>query len=208
MRPLLTLLSIAALLGCARHPPAKQFPDEFIPSCDQADAGAPAATEDTFLAFVDAQAAHAVLADPCRSPELTAPAPGSVLDPLTPSQFTFNPTHAVCRLPVPAHRTHGRPWWERAGELLEGTAEAAPCPPLTGESYSFKVIRFGEAKPVYRALLSVTSFTPDPVIWKAALAGRSGQTLNLSIERGVFVNGTLTQGPYTEPQPYSFPVGP
>ena len=66
----------------------------------------------------------------------------------------------------------------------------------------------GETAAVYSAMLSLTSFTPDATIWKKAMAGRQGQTLTLTIERAVFFRGDINQGPYLQPLPYPFVVGP
>ena len=57
-------------------------------------------------------------------------------------------------------------------------------------------------------MLSVTSYTPDAVKWRAAMGGRSGQAFTLTIERAVFFRGDINQGPYVQPTPYGFTVGP
>jgi len=94
-----------------------------------------------------------------------------------------------------------------AADLLEGTAEAH-CGAFSGENYLLRIRRTGDSTPLYRVLLSVTSLQPDPAIWRRALSGRNGQTVSVTIERAIFLGGSISEGPYVQSQPYSFLVGP
>jgi len=113
------------------------------------------------------------------------------------------PALAACRRAAP----EGRSLLARLGSLVEGTA-AAHCGALTGENYVFQLVRAGEGRPVYTALLSVTSFSPDPALWRQALAGRNGQMLSVVIQRAVFFRGDISEGPFVQPTPETFRVAP
>lgn len=218
LRSSIVFLALLATISCSSNNGGTPTVDEYIVDCTATDGGQGFASDENFVKFVEAESANRVVPDGCLSPELTAPNPSIRLDARTPPTFTFHATHVTCGLSRPSAPAYGclslksgRPLWSRllhAGAgLLEGTAEAH-CGAFTGENYYFRFKRSGESNPVYSAMLSVTSFTPDTTIWQRALSGRSGQTLSLTIERGFFLRGDINQGPYVQPQPYSFTVGP
>ncbi|HJZ88943.1 MAG TPA: hypothetical protein VKN99_27410 [Polyangia bacterium] len=190
-------------------------PDEYIVNCDSAADAGTFTSDENYSAFVNAEAAHRVLADPCKSPQLATPTPGSTLDRSTPPMIAFANKGPTCQLrlaqPVlmAACRLHQAPLWRKLVRafLLEGVAEAH-CGAFSGENYLLRLLHAGEAKPVYMAMLSVTSFTPDPIIWQKAMRSRNGQTLTMTIERALFFRGDIMDGPYIQPQPYSFQVAP
>ena len=62
------------------------------------------------------------------------------------------------------------------------------------------------ATPLYTAMLSVSSFTPDAAKWQKALSGRNGQTVVIVIERAFFLRGDMNQGPFRAQS--TFTVGP
>ena len=212
------LLPLIAAVSCSSSAPASPGANEYILNCDGVDAGTVNVTSDENLTkIIEADSAQRVSKDACQSPLLTAPADGSKLDPAHAPTFTFSATHPTCAL----HRAPGtrfgrllrreQPAWSKALEstlALVVKAAEAHCGAITGENYLFRLVHAGENNPVYSAMLSVTSFTPDAAIWQKALAGRQGQSLTLTIERAVFLRGDINQGPYLQPVPYSFTVGP
>ncbi len=212
--PALLALAISA---CASKAPGVPGADEYIVNCDGADGGAVTSDED-YTKIIEADSAGTSVADACRSPLLAAPTPGTKLDPVQPPVFTFSAVHPTCGLHREQgtrfgclQRQQGQPGWSSALEsalaLVVRPAEAH-CAAFTGENYLFRLAHAGEAAAVYSAMLSLTSFTPDPAVWKKAMAGRQGQTLTLTIERAIFFRGDINQGPYRQPQPWSFVVGP
>ena len=207
-------LGLLALLGCSHqnNPPGA---DEYIVDCTVN--ASQFASDDSFAKFTEAEAAGRVTTDDCKSPELLGPSFGATLSAGAPPLFLFNPIHScgVVR-PTDSPRryvggTGARPMWlsvlKFTADLLEGTAEAR-CGAFSGENYLFRIRRAGDSTPLYTALLSVTSFQPDPAIWRRAFAGRNGQTVSVTIERAIFLGGSINEGPYVQSQPYSFPVGP
>ncbi len=202
-----------ALLLLAGCPSASRDVDEYVVSCEAAAVGQPSTSDENFIRFAEAEAAGRFSADACRSPELLTPAPGTALDLNGPPVISFRPAHADCAGAAPVDgplgcRARPRPSAaERtlsfAADLVVPTAHAH-CAAFTGDNYLLRVTVAGEARPLYTAMLSVTSFTPDAQAWKRALSGRSGQSVSLTIARGGFLRGDLNEGPYVRPQPYTF----
>ena len=213
------LLAMAAVSSsCSSKASSVGGAAEYILSCDIADAGSATLTSDeNYTRFIEAESAQRVLKDACQSPLLSSPASGARLDPAHAPVFSFSATHPTCALHRETGTRFGRllpreqPAWSKALEsglsLVVKNAEAH-CGAISGENYLFRLVHAGEADPVYSALLSVTSFTPDAAIWQKALGGRQGQTLTLTIERAIFVRSDISQGPWVQPVPYSFVVGP
>ena len=56
-------------------------------------------------------------------------------------------------------------------------------------------------------MLSVTSFTPAAAIWERAMSSHAGQTARITIERGYLSSGSVTEGPYVQPEPYTLTIG-
>ena len=199
MRTAVVLL-ICACSGAT--PPAQPpTPDEYIANCESAgDAGIPVTSDENYTAFLNAEAASRVVADCGRAPRMMAPS--GTLSAATPPAFSFTPTNSTCA-------RKQAPLWKRLVRafVLEGTAQAH-CGAISGENYLLRLVHPGESKPVYMAMLSVTSFTPDAAIWTHNLAGRSGQTLVLTVERASFLMGDITEGPYVQPAPISLTVTP
>jgi hypothetical protein len=205
MRRVLILLALAA---CGKDAPTVPQPNEYIFDCENLapDAGT-FASDENWDAFVNAEAAKRVMTDAAKAPVLTAPASGTMLSAAGPPTFTFSPTPSSARRGGPGCPAHRRAAPSLLARLIEGTAEAH-CGAFTGENYVFRLSRAGESQPVYLAVLSVTSFTPNADQWKVALAGRTGQTLTMTIERAVFFKGDISDGPYLQPTPWSFGIGP
>ena len=210
------LLGFFVLTSCSSSKDVGKA-DEYVVDCNTLDGGQAFASDENYVKFVEAESARRVIADSCKSPELVAPDPASRLDPRTPPAFSFRATHVGCALRPQSGPVYGcysvkpqRPLWSRlvglGSSLLEGTAEAH-CGAFSGENYFFR-FKSSDNNPVYTAVLSVTAFTPDAGIWQRALSGRSGQILSLTIQRGVFFRGDINEGPYVQPQPYSFTVAP
>jgi hypothetical protein len=207
---------LLVLLGCSKDPPPEVTPDEYVFDCDSAALpdGGLFASDENWAAFVNAIAAGKLVTDGCRGPILEAPATSTLLNPSAPPTFSFMPTGAGCSLAptrpttLACRRAPSRPsLLARIGDLVEGTAEAH-CGALTGENYVFQLVRAGEDRPVYTAVLSVTSFSPDPALWRQALAGRNGQMLSVVIQRAVFFRGDISEGPFVQPTPETFRVAP
>jgi hypothetical protein len=213
--PFLFLLSFAA---CGSSPSGPPPADEYIVDCEAGDAGVPTASDENYAAFLNAEAAGGVHPDACLAPQLSAPTAGATLDRTTPPTFSFLASGPSCArassrgVQLAACRARGRSGRGVGARLYrafvgEGIAEAH-CAAFSGENYLFRLLHAGESKPVYTAVLSVTSFTPDAAIWQRALAGRGGQTFTLTIERAVFLMGSIQQGPYVQPTPYTFTAAP
>lgn len=210
----LSIVSGICMLGlgaCDSHSHA-QGADEYVVGCETVDAGEPAASDESFTKFVEAEAAGRVRIDAAQAPVLNQPAPGSTISIATPPEFSFCRTPGMCALPrsrTLACRAVSRDGWlARLGRLvsLEQTAHAH-CGAFSGENYFFVLRRPGETEPVYRAVLSVTRFRPDADIWKRVLSGRVGQTLELTITRGIFFRGDLMEAPTVQP-PIALTVAP
>lgn len=192
--------------------------DEYVVDCETVDAGQPATSDENYASFVNAEAAGRVTADACKSPELTAPASGSTLDANAPPTLTFLASHATCarsvrsqgalgcNLPVRRPSAAGRVL-EVVGSALEGTAEAH-CGAISGDNYLLRIKLAGQQQPLYSAMLSVTSYTPDADIWKRALSGAKGKGVVMTIARAGFLRGDINEGPYVQPEPYTFTVAP
>jgi hypothetical protein len=212
MRRALVTALVLASLGCSNQGGTSRA-DEYIFDCT-ADAKQ-FASDENYVKMIEAEAARRVVADTCKSPELFSPDQSVRLSPAAPPTFIFNPLHtcAAQRFPNPVRgcAIKIRPAWLNAlkfgANLLEGTAEAA-CGPMTGENYLLRVTRRGDSTALYTAMLSVASFSPNAVIWRRALAGSTNQSVSVTILRAVFLRGSINEGPYVQPQPYSFTVGP
>jgi hypothetical protein len=210
MRSILMWVLGLGLAACGSDTPAVLVPDEYIIDCDALapDAGAATfASDENWNAFVNAEAAGKVQTVAAQAPALTVPAMGATLSAATPPTFTFKPTPtSAARTRAPVCHAGARSALAWLGELVEGTAEAH-CGAFTGENYVFRVTAAGSTRPLDMAVLSVTTFSPDATKWKTALAGRSGQTVAVTIERGIFFRGDISEGPYVQ-TPYPFVVGP
>ena len=197
-----SLLALA-FLACGDNAAAPPAPDEYVINCETATDAGSFASDENYTAFVNKEAAHAVVKDCTKAPQLTLPSAGTTLDPATPPVITFNDTAATC--------FHRRPptLWRRllAAFVLEGVAEAH-CGAFTGTNYLLRLSHAGESAPVYMAELSVTSYTPDGTIWRNKLSAHRGQTLELTIERAIFFRGDIMDGPFVQPQAYTFTVAP
>ena len=217
MRLVMVTAVLLASMGCS-HQGGASSADEYIVDC--AVNASQFASDENYVKMVEAEAARRVVADPCKSPELLSPVDSSVrLSPGAPPTFIFNPIHICAAANRPSNPVQGcsmkknqpAPAWLSAlkfgASLLEGTAEAH-CGAMSGENYLLRVTRTGDSTSLYTAMLSVTSFMPDAAIWRRALSGRNGQTVSVTILRSVFLRGSINEGPYVQPQPYSFTIGP
>jgi hypothetical protein len=216
MRRALVTAVLLASLSCSNHG-GTSTSDEYIVDC--ATNATQFASDENYVKMIEAEAARRVVADPCKSPELFAPDPSVRLSPGAPPTFIFNPIHTCAAANRSSNPVQGcsmkknqpAPAWLSAlkfgASLLEGTAEAH-CGAMSGENYLLRVTRTGDSTSLYTAMLSVASFTPDAGIWRRALSGRNGQTVSVTILRSVFLRGSINEGPYVQPQPYSFTIGP
>jgi hypothetical protein len=221
--PRLSLVIVAgAALGlapaCHEHDDQPDQVDEIVISCEDRPGDEPFASDESWITFVEAQASGRVTQDDCKAPVLTAPAPGGTLDRTAPPVFTFTATQPACgeargrggAAPGPGFRARPRAptFWQRLNrELGPLNVAHAHCPAVMGANYVLS-IKTGDGKAVYTALLSRLSFTPKADTWSKAMAGRGGQALKLTIERAVFVKGTIMEGPFVQKQPFTLTVAP
>jgi hypothetical protein len=178
--------------------------DEFFVDCTGTDAGTGVTSDENLAAFINAEASGKVKPDPCKSPVITAPK--GTVSAATPPPISFDDVNSAC-LATPARpRTgmrqvpHDQPGYSRIVEALLArvTGEAhAHCGAISGTNYYLKVLPQSGTTPIYSAMLSVNSFTPDVAKWQKAMSGRNGQTVTMVIERAVFFKGDINDGPYS-----------
>jgi hypothetical protein len=207
-------LALVLLAACHEHAEKPAEVDEIVISCEARQGDEPFASDESWITFVEAEAAGRVVKDDCKAPVLTTPAPGGTLDRTTPPLFTFTATQAACgqaRAPggagfrAPPRRLS---FWQRLGrELGPINVAHAHCPAVMGPNYVF-AIKTADGQPVYTALLSRLSFTPKADIWSKAVGSRGGQMLKVSIERALFVKGSIMEGPFVQQQPFTLTVAP
>jgi len=191
--------------------------DEYIVDCAGTDAGTGVTSDENLAGFINAEAANRVVKnDPCESPELVSPVAGARLSVQTPSEFVFNRTH-TCQNPTGSilPRTGSRrvprqqPAYSRILEAVLtriSTEAQAHCGAITGTNYYFKVMPQNGTTPLYTAMLSVNSFTPDGAKWQKALSGKSGQNVTVIIERAEFFKGDIAGSVFSTQA--TFAVGP
>jgi len=204
-----TLPLVLLLAACHDHAQGAGAADEYRYDCDNRPAGVTVfATDESFRAFVEAEAGRGFTADDARAARVTAPAPGATLSAANPPQFVLQLPLAV--LPPAAGRPVRPPRPSRWQRLLDALAPVgtawAHCPAVNGANMLFR-LQDG-AMPVYTAVLSVNSFTPDPARWRKALGGRVGKTLTLTLVRAVLGDGDVREGPFVASTAPTFLVGP
>jgi len=217
LRPVSLVLALIAAASCSGsdHDGDRQA-DEYITACEQAQPGMPSASDETYRAFIEAEAAGQVKVDDARAPALTEPASRLLRTSQAPD-FAFTVPSIKASAPYPARaaviacRAGGRPgivrrWWNRLS--WEGTA-FAHCPAFSGENYLFRLFDPRHPERVaYEAVLSVTKFSPDFAIWRKKMDGRIGQDLTLTLMRAVFSQGRITEGPFVRSVPSTFVFSP
>jgi hypothetical protein len=186
--------------------------DDYFFSCDEAPGGVTVyATDESFRAIIDKEAAGEVEAKDAEAATLMSPASGATLTAAAPPTFVLRtPVAQLAPVlpPAPLPAAPRRPLWRRAWTWLAPIGTAwAHCPGVTGDNFLLRLTREGDPKPVYTALVSVTSFTPRAEAWRKALEGRSGQTLKLSLIRAGLTGGRVTSGPFRTTQTVTFTVG-
>jgi len=189
--------------------------DEYIVDCTGTDAGTGVTSDENLAAFINAEASGKLKVDPCKAPVIKSPT--GTLSATTPPSIAFDDqnTSPSCLSP-PIHPRTGlrqvprqQPGYSRVVEALLARAcgEAqAHCGAITGTNYYFKVMPQNGTTPIYTAMLSVVSFTPDAAKWQKAMSGRNGQNVTVAIERAVFFKGDISDGPYSTQA--TFTVGP
>jgi hypothetical protein len=216
VRPLLLVLLAAPLLGaCDDHDHGETSDvNEYFYDCE--DPGRPAAldvfaTDESLRALLDKESAGAIKTQDEAAAHLTAPDIG--LSAATPPTFVIQPpatsaAGAPAPFGVPPARAR-RSFWRRTWQALApiGTAHAH-CKPVTGDNYLLRLTKEGDSKPAYAVLSSVTSFTPNANVWKAAMNGRAGQKLKLTLIRAGYSGGTITSGPFVPATMTTFTVAP
>jgi len=180
--------------------------DEYFVDCTGTDAGTGVTSDENLAAFINAEASGKVKPDPCKSPVITAPS-GTVSATAPPAIRFDDVNTAVSCASAPVHPRTGlrqvpreQPRYSRVVEALLARVcgEArAHCGAISGTNYYFKVLPQGGTTPIYSAMLSVITFTPDAAKWQKAMSGRNGQSVTLVIERAVFLKGDISDGPYS-----------
>jgi hypothetical protein len=179
--------------------------DEYVQPCQEGATGR-FASDEAFVTFVEREAAGAWTTGNPDAPRLASPAAGATLSASTPP---------VVRLELPMAAAPGaggapaacaapRPRRGLARWLSPIGVAHAHCR-VSGDLFLLRLSHQG--KPVYTAVLSVTSFTPRAETWRAKLAGREGQTLDLALVRATFSNNRIEAGPHAAPAA-TFTVGP
>lgn len=213
---ILATAAAASVATCGDDHSAPANVDEVINSCEGLPAGQPFASDESWTKFVEAEAAGRLTSEDCRSPALTVPAPGSTVDRNMPPTITFTGTQPACAQARgegrgPAQACSRKPGAGRLGHLWKlispiGVAHAH-CPAVDGPNYLLRIADSAD-KTIYTALLSVTSFTPKADVWRKAMSGRGGQTVRVTIQRGMFVRGNIMEGPFVQKQPFTLTVAP
>ena len=203
-------LSLALLPACPESTPPEDTStsaSEYFYDCTNAPAGVDVyATDESYKEIVNRESAGAVTRNDAEAATLMTPAPGSTLSAATPPAFNLRAPMAALAptrpgaCPPPARA----PWWRWLSPI--GTAHAH-CPGVSGDNFLVRLIAARDGRPVYTALVSVTSFTPGTQRWQAAMAGRKGETLNLTLLRAGLEGGRVTIGPFVAGQTASFTVG-
>jgi len=186
--------------------------DEFFVDCSGTDAGTGVTSDENLAAFINAEASGKVTPDQCKAPVITSP--GGTLSATAPPTIAFDDqnTSAACAT-TPIHPRTGlrqvpreQPGYSRIVEALlarvSGEAQAH-CGAITGTNYYLKVMPASGNTPIYTAMLSVISFTPDAAKWKKAMSGRTGQAVSIVIERAVFFKGDVSGPIYSTQVPFT-----
>jgi hypothetical protein len=208
---------IILLAGCGHdHPPgAGSDVNEYFYDCE--DPKRPAnlrvfATDESLIALLNKESAGALKVREEEAAHLTEPTVG--FSAATPPNFVIQPPVVGAQAapdgltPAPAAPPR-RSLWRRALAWLAPVATAhAHCMPVTGDNYLLRLMKDGESKPAYAALASVTNFTPTATVWQAAMKGRTGQTLKLTLIRAGYSAGTVTTGPFVGTGTVTFTVAP
>jgi hypothetical protein len=213
MKRLACALSLALCSCSSSNPPDEPAADEYFVDCTGTDAGEGVTSDENLGAFINAEAAGKVTDDNCKAPQLTAPAVGTTLSVQTPPALKFNdsgcPTTPIRPRSGLRKVPRQQPVYSRTMEavLARVSGEAqAHCGAISGPNYYLKVMPPNGTTPLYTAMLSMTSFTPDAAKWRKALSGHNGQTVSIVIEGAFFLRGDINQGPYRAQS--TFTVGP
>src|SRR5262249_60561720 len=87
----ITALVLLACFGCSSNKSSTANADEYIVDCTVN--ANQFASDESFVKFIEAEAARRVTADDCKSPELLGPSSGATLSAGAPPLFLFNPIH-------------------------------------------------------------------------------------------------------------------
>jgi hypothetical protein len=216
-----------ALAGCHDHTHGEEGPqaDEYVVDCEAADGGFAASDED-FAAVVNAEAAGSVMTTPADSlPVLTLPAAGATLSAASPPTFSITAMTTAaaqagattgatmaCRAPAATTKRKrptrfGRIVSAIKSELVLERTALAHCPATSGDKYLLR-LQTSSGDPVFTAMLSVTTYTPDAAKWAQKVSSREGQTLTVTLMRATFSGQAIAAGPFmTTPAP-TFLIGP
>lgn len=208
MRSLPLALAVAVtFVSCHEHGGVPDGVDELAINCDDAKAGETVVSDETYRALVEAEAAKRVTKEDCRAPELQTPAAGTMLDPDAPPTFTFRSMRGGCTASVrpSAPTPRRRAWWRALSPV--GVAWAH-CPAVTGENYWLRLWAPDGTTPIYSALLSINTFTPSAAIWSKALGAQRGKSVKVTLQRAVFVRGSIMEGPFEQKEGVPFQVRP
>jgi hypothetical protein len=228
----LVVICAGSPLACGHDHDAPALPttvDEFLYDCENPRRPPQLtvfATDESLVKMLEKEDAGAILHKDEGAATLLNPLSGATLSSASPPEFALvppttstrlgpvpaGPRISPLRLPAPAPHVSPAHLLRRAltwlGHRLAPIATAyAHCTPVTGDNYLVR-LGTGDNPQIYAALTSVTTFTPNPAIWKKALAGRAGQTVTLTLLRASYSGGTITDGPFAGGQVVSFTIGP
>jgi hypothetical protein len=179
--------------------------DEYLYDCMNAPATVKVyATDESFRAIVDKESAGAAVPDAARAATVVAPASGTSLSATTAPAFSLDIPTSAASLPPGRPRSLAARLWRWLAPI--GTAYAH-CGNVNGHNVLLRLLRPGESRPVYTALVSVNAFTPSATVWQKAMAGRKGQTLQASLLHALLVDGRVVEGPFISPQTVTFTIG-
>jgi hypothetical protein len=215
LQALLPLAASVAFGACSEAEEEKA--DEYIEACNPASPSAPYASQESFRAFMAADEAGKLIVDDSKVPQVTLFPEGKFMSVSIPPTFNLSAPK-----PTSASRgdsrsredgAGGRPSvrrprgvWARLRSALslerQAHAQAASCPPFTGENVLFRLTNVRTPKQhAFQAVLSVNKYIPEKDLWVAAMSGRIGITTKLTLMRAVFKDGAIVEGPYIATQP-------
>jgi len=192
----LALGAALAACGCDHGKGQGEEVDEYIEPCG---AGVSFASDESYISLRNAEDAGYVTVDDERGVVLLEPA--GTVSASVPPKF-------LLKVGLMAHSGAQVPGCPRARGTVRGRAVLAAlrsvfvferqaeahCPAVNGDNYLLRLTDAGSKAPVYTAMLSVLSFTPNADAWRRALAGRSGGKLNARILRATFSGGNIPEG--------------
>jgi hypothetical protein len=212
--PGLLLASLAVFGGaCHEHAAGGDAADDYFYSCEDAPTGVSVfATDESYRAIADKESAGEVERKDAESARLGSPASGATISIAMPPTFVIAAPMArlapAAPSALPPRSVRKSPWRRVVTWLAPIGTAYAHCPGVTGDNFLLRLNQGDEPRPIYSALVSVTSFTPRAASWSRAMKGRAGQTVTVSLVRAGFTGGRVTSGPFVGSAAMTLNVGP